>query len=81
VKRTPDRHINAGEYAVLVQIARGETVQGAANRCGCTLKAATGRLYRARIRVGAASTAHLIALCIADRQIPAGVATGSEVDR
>lgn len=81
MRRTPDRQINACEHAVLTHIARGETVQGAANRLGITEVAATHRLYRARRRMHATTTTHLLALAIATRQLAAGVAAGSEVDR
>lgn len=77
--RIPTGHLTAGEHALLIHVARGATIATAARAIGITQAAAMSRLERARHRMHATTTTHLVTLAIAARQIPAGIAVGTEV--
>lgn len=78
---TPAGHLTAAEALVLGEIAKGGTNVQVGRRLGLTRQAVVMRLERARHRLGATNTTHLLALAIATRQIPAGVAAGTAVTR
>lgn len=62
------------ERQVLALIAQGHTEETAADALGISFHTVKAEKMRARKRLGARHTPHAIALAIASRQLPAGVA-------
>lgn len=78
---TPPGHLTPAEALVLNEIAKGGTNRQVGRRLGITQRAVVMRMERARKRIGATNTTHLLALAIATRQIAPGVATGTAVEK
>lgn len=80
-RRTPPGRLSDSELRVVREVARGGEQQAAADRLGLTYGGVKSILRRARLAVGAKSTAHLVTIAIRTRQLPADVAAGTEVSR
>lgn len=70
----PGTPLTTGELRTLAARARGCTDQQAATVLHVSINTVKTQLKRARLRLGAKSTAHAVALAIGTRQLPAGVA-------
>lgn len=77
----PAGFLTPSERALIIEIARGADERDAAARTGIPRGTAKKNLKRARRRLGAVSTAHLVAVAIRRGLLPVDVAEGSEVTR
>lgn len=77
----PASFLTPPERVLITEIARGADERDAAARTGIPRGTAKKILKRARRRLGAVSTAHLVAVAIRRGLLPVDVAKDSEVPR
>lgn len=78
---TRTRRVTPAQARVLAEVARGGSHADVAARLHLTESTVTHTMCNARVRVGATSSVHLLALAIAAGDIPADVAAGTAVLR
>lgn len=78
---TPRGRLTKREQQVLTLLARGVTYEGTAAVLGMTHRTAVNHMIKARKRVGATTTVHLLALAITAGDIDPDCADGTGVTR
>jgi DNA-binding CsgD family transcriptional regulator len=76
----PAAHLSPTERRVVARLALGDTHQQIADRLGIGVETVATHRRNAGLRLHARSTAHLVAIAIAHRLIPANTATRGASD-